>query len=319
MKHLRIRALLPALLIQLTIALTISQQAIAQEVQTTATRPAQRVEAATVIASVKDEACEQSVAPVAATRPASIEEIGAGKKGAVSASQPLHFAVKDELKIAAPRSFAFDAKASLNSKSIASPLSPAADLSDHQQTGTAATTITPLTAGEKMSRAFKSAFISPRAYILPGVSAIITEVGEDDLPHKDTDDRVADGLSRFAINFGTRSTSTLLSSGVYASLFRQDPRNYRSDSKSIGARALFAASRVIVTRGDNGKTQPNYSRFAGQLSASALSNLWQQSTPGNDRIGADATFRRFGASFVGGAIFNVISEFLPDIKKIFGR
>lgn len=318
MKQLRIRAFLPAFLIQLTIALTISQPALAQATQTAATRPAQRVEAATGKAAVKDEACEQSNTPVVA-RPAGIEEIGAGEKGAASTSQPLHFAAKDELKIVAPRSLAFDAKAGLNSKSIAPLLRQPVDLSDRQQTGVTATTIMPLTADEKMNRAFKSAFISPRAYIFPGVSAIITEAGEDDLPHKETEDRIADGLSRFAINFGTRSASTLLSSGVYASLFRQDPRNYRSESKNIGARALFAASRVFLTRGDNGKTQPNYSRFAGQLSASALSNLWQQSTPGHDRIGADATFRRFGSSFVGGAIFNVISEFLPDIKKIFGR
>jgi hypothetical protein len=180
-------------------------------------------------------------------------------------------------------------------------------------------TLTPLTSSQKMKRAFKSAFLSPRAFLLPGVSAIITEAGEDDLPHKDTDDRVADGLSRFAIKFGRRSTNVLLSNGVYASLFKQDPRYYRSESKSIAARAAYAASRVFVTRGDNGKYQPNYSRFAGQLSASALSNLWEQSTPGHDRIGTDATFRRFGSSFASGAILNVITEFLPDIKKIFGK
>jgi hypothetical protein len=170
-----------------------------------------------------------------------------------------------------------------------------------------------------MRRAFKSAFLSPQAYALPLVSAIITEAGEDDLPHKETEDRVADGLSRFAIKFGRRSTNNLLGGGVYASLFRQDPRYERAGDKSAGARVLHAASRVFVTRGDNGKLQPNYSRFAGQLSSSALSNLWEQSTPGHDRIGTDATFRRFGTSFVTGMVFNVLREFAPDIKKIFGR
>jgi hypothetical protein len=127
---------------------------------------------------------------------------------------------------------------------------------------------------------------------------------------------VADGLSRFAIKFGRRSTSVMLTNGVYASLFKQDPRYERADpSKGFAERALHAASRVFITRGDNGKHQPNYSRFAGQLSASALSNLWEQSTPGHDRIGADATFRRFGMSFISGAAFNVIREFLPSIFK----
>ena len=178
---------------------------------------------------------------------------------------------------------------------------------------------TPRTPGQKMRRAFKSAFFSPRAYLFSGVSAAITEATEDDLSHKETGDRVADGLSRFAIKFGTRTTRTLLSSGVYASLFRQDPRYYRSTQKNIAARAFHAASRVFVTKGDNGKLQPNYSRLAASLSASAISNLWEQSTPGRDRIGVDATFSRFGTSLINDAVFNVVNEFLPDLIKIFKK
>jgi hypothetical protein len=184
---------------------------------------------------------------------------------------------------------------------------------------TSASSYTPLTSEQKIRRGFKNAFLSPQAYALPFVSAVITEYGEDDLPHKDTDDRVADGLSRFAIKFGRRATNNLLG-GVYSSVFRQDPRYERAaEGTGTGARIVHAATRVFVTRGDNGKHQPNYTRFASQLSSSALSNLWEQSTPGHDRIGTDATFRRFGNSFLTGAVFNVLNEFLPDIKKIFGR
>jgi len=178
-----------------------------------------------------------------------------------------------------------------------------------QQTG-ATTTFTPRTSEEKMRRAFKSAFLSPEAYAVPFLSAVITEVGEDDLPHKETDDRIADGLSRFAIHFGRRSTAVILSNGVYASMFKQDPTYEHADpGKGVGARVLHAASRVFVARGDNGKLQPNYSRFAGQLSASALSNLWEQNTPGHDRIGVGPTFRRFASSFLSGAVLNIVREF----------
>jgi hypothetical protein len=149
-------------------------------------------------------------------------------------------------------------------------------------------------------------------------TAGITQWREDKLPHKTTGDEFADWGSRAARNFATRSTSTFFSSGVYAALFRQDPRYERSQSKGVGRRALHAASRVFVTRGDDRSLQPNYSRFAGEMTSSALSNLWEHSTPGHDRVGADATLRRFSSSFVTGALSNILfREFGPDIKRIF--
>lgn len=211
-------------------------------------------------------------------------------------------------------------------ESLSSPRTPdddqggAADDAGQQQPAAANPLRAPLTPGQKMRRAFKGAFLSPAGYARTALSAAITEATEEDLPHKETDDRIADGLSRFAIRFSSRATRTLLGSGVYPILFKQDPRYDRSTSKSIPRRALHAVSRVFVTRGDNGSLQPNYSRFAGSFSASALSNIWEQSTPGRDRIGWDATVRRFAGSFPDDMLNNLIfREFLPDIIRIFRR
>ncbi|MDQ1559674.1 MAG: hypothetical protein QOD32_2734 [Pyrinomonadaceae bacterium] len=325
MTTLRARAFLPALFVQIFIALAISQPAFSQETQAGA-RPSPPATTNTNTAATGEkvatqvEACEQTPAAVAAA-PASIEQIGAGQKATdATASQPSSFAPAQTLKVGSARAFSFASDARPASKVFDAPSGLAATDSNDGAQQTGADVYTPLTSEQKMRRAFKSAFLSPQAYALPLVSAIITEAGEDDLPHKDTDDRVADGLSRFAIKFGRRATNNLLGGGVYASIFRQDPRYERAaEGKGFAARVAHAASRVFVTRGDNGKHQPNYSRFAGQLSSSALSNLWEQSTPGHDRIGVDATFRRFGTSFITGAIFNVLNEFLPDIKGIFGK
>jgi hypothetical protein len=190
-----------------------------------------------------------------------------------------------------------------------------ASLASPQQTGSART---PLTPGEKMRLAAKSGFISPQAFIFPALTAIITQWGEDSQPHKTTEDEVADGLSRFAINYGKRSSKVFLSNGVFASLFKQDPRYRRSESKGFGARAAHAVSRVFVTDSDEGKLQPNYSRFAGSFTSSALANLYERSTPGHDRIGTDATLRRFAKGFLTDALTNLIfREFWPDIRGIF--
>jgi hypothetical protein len=171
-----------------------------------------------------------------------------------------------------------------------------------------------------MQRAAKSAFLSPGGYARVAFSSIRTQWNEDTQPHKTTEDEVADGASRFAINFGRRATRSLLGGGVFPILFRQDPRYERAEEgKGAAARAGWAVSRVFVTRGDSGRHQPNVSNWAGSLSSSAISNLWERSTPGHDRIGTDATFKRFANSFVWDAVNNLFREFWPDIKGIFGK
>jgi hypothetical protein len=178
----------------------------------------------------------------------------------------------------------------------------------------------PLTGGEKIERAFRGAFLRPEPYLMSAFSAGITQLGEDDQPQKETSDEVGDWGSRTARNFATRTTNTVFSSGFYAALFKQDPRYEPSPSKKFGRRVAHAVSRVFVTRDDDWNLEPNYSRFAGALTASALSNAWERSTPGHDRIGTDATFRRFARSFLSGAISNVVfREFGPDIVGIFRR
>ncbi|HEV7891155.1 MAG TPA: hypothetical protein VGP08_10965 [Pyrinomonadaceae bacterium] len=176
----------------------------------------------------------------------------------------------------------------------------------------------PLTAGEKVGKAFRGALLSPVPYAVSAFNAGITQLNEDRLPHKDNGDEAADWGSRTARVFATRTTSSVFIRGVYPALFKQDPRYERSRSKKVGPRAAHAIGRVFVTRDDDGNLEPNYSRFAGALTASALANVWERSTPGHDRIGADATMVRFGRSFLSAAIGNVVlREFGPDIIGIF--
>lgn len=182
------------------------------------------------------------------------------------------------------------------------------------------TNFAPLTADQKMKRAFKHAFFSPAPYAFTAVDAAITEATERHQPQKDTADRFADGLSRFAIIFATSSTNTLLGSGVYPSILKQDPRYYPSHKHGFGPRTAYALSRVFVTRGDNGQAQPNYSWLGGSLSASALANIWERNTPGHRRIGVAPTFTRFGTSVGFRMLENVVlEEFWPDIKKKLGH
>lgn len=178
----------------------------------------------------------------------------------------------------------------------------------------------PLTSGEKIGGALRGAFLSPVPYAMSAFTAGITQLREDRLPHKDNGDKAADWGSRAARTFATRTTSSVFTRGVYPALFKQDPRYEPSRSRKFGPRVAHALGRVFVTRDDDGNLEPNYSRFAGAMTASALANVWERSTPGHDRIGTDATLRRFGRSFISASISNVLlREFGPDIIAIFRR
>lgn len=177
------------------------------------------------------------------------------------------------------------------------------------------TPYTPLTSEQKVKRSLRGAFLNPASYAIAAFNAGIRQIGEDRLPHKDTEDELADWGSTTARVFASRTTYGFFGNGVYPALFKQDPRYERAPHKGVGRRAAHAVSRLFVTRGDNGKHQPNFSRFAGAATSSALANVWERSTPGHDRIGADATLKRFGRSFFSGAIGNLFREFAPGIFK----
>lgn len=187
--------------------------------------------------------------------------------------------------------------------------------------GSSQTANIPLTTHEKLKYGVRSAVLSPSGHLLTAVGAAITEATERDQPQKTEGDRVADGLSRFAIRFGTRSTKAMLGSGLYPVIFHQDPRYKPSPKRGLRSRVLYAASRVFVTENDKGEPEVNYSRLGGALSASALANIWERSTPGRDRVGVGPTLRRFGTSIGFDVVqFIIIKELWPDLKrKLFRR
>src|ERR1700742_3850258 len=100
-----------------------------------------------------------------------------------------------------------------------------------QSDTTRATMRAPMTADEKISRAFRHAFLSPVPYATSALSAAYTEWRDDKPPGKTTGDEFADWGSRTARNFATGSTKTLFASGFYPAMLRQDPRYEPSQSR----------------------------------------------------------------------------------------
>ncbi|MDE1156651.1 MAG: carboxypeptidase-like regulatory domain-containing protein [Acidobacteriaceae bacterium] len=114
------------------------------------------------------------------------------------------------------------------------------------------------------------------------------------------------------------AVGTEFGGAIYPSLFHQDPRYFWKGSGTTRSRVEYALSRAFVTRGDNGKTQPNYSGILGSLTAGAMTNLYY---PEVDRNSASKTFANAGLDVLGDAIGNLVQEFVlkhftPKSKEI---
>ncbi len=81
-------------------------------------------------------------------------------------------------------------------------------------------------------------------------------------------------FKRYGAAYTNDFSSRMLSSGVFATLFHQDPRYFYKGTGSFQSRTIYAISSAFVTRNDDGRIRPNYSHVLGVFAAAALSNLY---------------------------------------------
>jgi hypothetical protein len=117
--------------------------------------------------------------------------------------------------------------------------------------------------------------------------------------------------------FGERLGATALRSisenvfgnAVFAPIFHEDPRYYKlGRGHNFVKRAIYAGTRTLITRKDDGSARPNYSLLAGNLAGATLTNAYYP--PLNH--GFNQTAKIFGTSIGGSAIGFVVTEFLDD-------
>ncbi|AFL87260.1 hypothetical protein Terro_0938 [Terriglobus roseus DSM 18391] len=102
--------------------------------------------------------------------------------------------------------------------------------------------------------------------------------------------------------------------GLFPVVFRQDPRFYTLGHGSFGHRALYAASRVIISRSDAGNPMPNFSEIVGAGAAAGVSSLYY---PTHYRTWTKVGQKWLTSSVIDGANFT-FKEFWPTINhKVF--
>jgi hypothetical protein len=99
---------------------------------------------------------------------------------------------------------------------------------------------------------------------------------------------------------------------LFAPILHQDPRYYiMGRGNNLFKRVVYAATRTIISRTDNGHTTPNFALLAGDAAGAAITVTYYPAK--------NTTFKEvaetFGGSVGGNAIGYVVTEFLADALR----
>ncbi len=168
--------------------------------------------------------------------------------------------------------------------------------------------VPPLTAGQKFKVVARSSFDYvqyPWYGFLSGISQA-----------EDSEPGYGQGAAGFGKRFGSATADgtieNFLTSAVFPSLFRQDPRFFQSGKGGFWHRTGYAVSRVFVTRNDSGHSQANYSEiFGSALAAGASTYSYHPHEDQNVRNALSVWGTQVGYD----TITYVVKEFWPDIRR----
>jgi hypothetical protein len=118
---------------------------------------------------------------------------------------------------------------------------------------------------------------------------------------------------RFGATFADNSISTYMTTAIFPSLLKEDPRYYRMAEGRTAKRLWHPVERLFVTRTDSGTDRFNASETIGNSLAAGLSNFYHAR---EDRT-VGRNFSTLGMLFMWDGLSNELKEFWPDIRRKF--
>jgi len=115
---------------------------------------------------------------------------------------------------------------------------------------------------------------------------------------------------RFGADYTDGFTDVMLGGAILPSLLHQDPRYFYQGTGSVRSRLFHALMSPFFCRGDNGKTEFNYSSIGGDLGSGAISNLYY---PKSNR-GVSVTISNTLITTAGRMVSATVQEFV--LKKL---
>ena len=116
---------------------------------------------------------------------------------------------------------------------------------------------------------------------------------------------------RFATFYADTAIGTLMTTAVFPTVLRQDPRYFQLGKGSKWHRAIYSVSRTFVTRAGTGPLQVNSSEILGRAVAAGISNAYypqSKRTLGN-------TVNVWATAMLLNMVSNVAEEFWPDLRR----
>jgi hypothetical protein len=111
---------------------------------------------------------------------------------------------------------------------------------------------------------------------------------------------------RYAANYANGFTDIMFDGVIFPALLHQDPRYFVRGKGTTQSRVVHALSSLVITRGDNGRLQPNYSSLGGDLASAAVANFYY---PRVNR-GAGLVFEGFGINSAIHVAVRMLDEFV---------
>jgi hypothetical protein len=167
-------------------------------------------------------------------------------------------------------------------------------------------TYTPLTTRQKYDIARKDSFDWPNYFLLAGY-AIQSQISAGGFSHNGGIRGFGEYYGRA---FGDNVIGAYLTEAIMPSLLHEDPRYFRLGTGPFWHRFFYAATRIVVTKGDNGLNRLFISELAGNAAVVAITTAYYP----DSRTAMDAA-ERYSQQLGNDAISNVLTEFWPDVKR----
>lgn len=168
--------------------------------------------------------------------------------------------------------------------------------------------VPPLTAGQKFRVVARSSFDYVQ-YPWFGFLAGISQA-------ENSEPGYGQGAAGYGKRYGAAAADgtieNFLTSAVFPSVLRQDPRFFQSGKGGFWHRTGYAVSRVFITRTDSGHSQANFSEIFGSALAASVSTYSYH--PHADRTVRN-TASVWGTQVGYDTLTYVVKEFWPDIRR----
>jgi hypothetical protein len=132
---------------------------------------------------------------------------------------------------------------------------------------------------------------------------------------RNSDAGYGQGAAGYGKRYGAAAANgtieNFMTSAIFPSVLHQDPRYFQMGKGGFWHRAEYAATRILITRGDSGNHEFNFSEVLGAGVTGGISNLY---APADERT-ATNTVETWTAQMGLDAATYVIKEFWPDIRR----